>query len=78
MQNHGKTSRITRPGDEKEIYLVTMGKIEGKRSKYWQRFKMLDDPAAWLGKNTADLLQDTFYRGKWRIIIAHVCNGPGT
>ena len=39
-------------------HLATTGRIEGKRSSR-QRFKVIDGPAAWLGKSTTELFRDT-------------------
>ena len=42
----------------KLAHLVTMVKIEGKRSRDQQRIKMLNGLAAWLGKKTMELFED--------------------
>ena len=80
-QHQEKTSRISRPCDEKgkarAIILLTTGKIEGKRSRGRQRIKIQDGIAAWLGRSTAEMFVDARDRKKWKVMIAYACNRYG-
>ena len=78
-QRQEKTSRISRPYDEKgkARAFVETGKIEGKRSRGRQRIKIQDDIAAWLGRSTAEMFVDARDRKKWKVMIAYACNRHG-
>jgi len=52
-------------------HLATTGKIEGKRSIWRQRIKIIDALSAWCGMNATELLRTTNDRAVWRAM-------PGT
>ena len=78
-QRQEKTSRISRPCDEKAKAraFVDNRKDEGKRSRGRQRIKIQDVIAAWLGRSTAEMFVDARDRAKWKVMIAYACNRHG-
>ena len=50
-------------------HTIKTGKIVGKRSKDRHRIKIIDGLAAWLETSTAELLEDTRGRVKWRVTM---------
>ena len=83
-QRQEKTSRISRPCDEKGKarkgkveHVLTTGKIEGKRSRGRQRINIQDGTAAWLGRSSAEMFVGARYRKKWKVMIAYACNRQG-
>ncbi|GFR93784.1 eukaryotic translation initiation factor 3 subunit F [Elysia marginata] len=58
--------------------LITIGRMEGNKSRGRQREKMLDGMTSWMGtKRVTDALSETWDRESWKDMIANA-KGQGT
>ena len=78
-QYQEKTSRISRPCDEKgkARAFVDNRKDRRKKKQRSSRIKIQDGIAAWLGRSTAEMFVDARDREKWKVMIAYACNRHG-
>ena len=78
-QRQEKTSRISRPCDEKgkARAFVDNRKDRRKKKQRSSKNKIQDGIAAWLGRSTAEMFMDARDREKWKVMIAYAGNRHG-
>ena len=82
-QRQEKTSRISRPCDEKGKARAFVDNRKDRRKKKQRSSKNKNTRrysrllAAWLGRSTAEMFVDARDREKWKVMIAYACNRHG-
>ena len=79
-QRQEKTSRISRPCDEKGKARAFVDNRKDRRKKKQSSSKNKNTRryiAAWMGRSTAEMFVGARDREKWKVMIAYACNRHG-